>query len=143
MFNVDNVTSDKERNGVWVTYEGSQFLVAHINSPVFQRTFTKLQLPHRKAIEKHKLDPEIQLDILAKAMAKGILLDWKDVIDNEGNQVKYSEEMAEKVLKGNSAFREFIQEVATDLTHFTQEEREALGKSAEKLSDGTVNGDPG
>ena len=129
MFNVDKNTVEKEKNGVWVTYTGSQFLIAHINNPAFQRIYTRLQLPHRKAIEKKTLDPDVQLDIMAKALSKAIVLDWKDVVDRDGNQVKYSVDAVEKVLRTNTEFRDFVTEMATDIGQFTEEEKTELGES--------------
>ena len=136
MFNIDDRTIDKENEGVWTKFKGSEFLIAGSGSTNFQRMFSRLQLPHRKAIEKKKLDPEIQLDIMAKSMARTMLLDWRDVVDSSGNSVKFSHDAAFSALKGNSEFREFVTEYATELENYLEEEREDLGKSVETSSSG-------
>ena len=61
-------------------------------------------------------------------MAKGILLDWKDVGDGE-QEIPFSEEVAVKVLANNSELREYIQDFALDLGNFREEEIEETGKS--------------
>ena len=139
MFNIDNRTIDKENDGVWAKFKGSEFLIAGSGSTNFQRMFSRLQLPHRKDIDKQKLDPEIQLDIMAKSMAKTMLLDWHDVVDNSGNNVKFSYDSAFAALRGNSEFREFVTEYATELENYLEEEREDLGKSVEPSSSGKSN----
>jgi hypothetical protein len=136
MFNVDQNTVDLENEGVWTDYKGSKFLIASSGSTKFQRLFTRLQMPYRKDIDKRRLDPETQLDIMCKAMSKAMLLDWKDVVDNSGNPVPFDKDVAYKALKGNSDFREFVSNFATEIENYVQEEREELGKSVEKSSDG-------
>lgn len=130
MFNIDTNTVEQEKKGVWKDYKGSKFLIAHTNNPGFQKLYSRLQLPHRKAIDKGRLDPDISLDIIVKSLSKHVLLDWKDVVDNSGNSVPYSIESAEKVLRTNTEFREFVTEVSTDIGQFVEEERKELGESA-------------
>lgn len=139
MFNVDELTVNNEEDGVWAEFRGSKFLIASSGSTKFQRLFSKLQTPHRKAISRGNLDPAIQLDIMSRAMSQALLLDWKDVIDSQGNIVNFNTDIAFKVLKGNSELRDFITEYATDIANYRQEEKEDLGKSVEKLSDGKPN----
>jgi hypothetical protein len=128
MFDVESKTVDREQSGVWKDYKGSKFLIAHINNPLFQKYYSRLLLPHRKAVDKGRLDPEIQLDVMAKCLSKHILLDWADV----KNDVKYSVEAAEKLIRQNTEFREFVLEVAQDITQFLEEEKEELGKAVAK-----------
>ena len=128
MFDIDKTTTELENNGVWVTFREGKFLIAHTNNMVFQRTFTRLQAPHRKRLEKGTLDPKIQLDTMCKAMAKGILLDWKNV-SSKGKKYPYSEEAAYALLLHNSELREFVQDTALDLENYRSEEIEELGES--------------
>lgn len=132
MFNVDSKTADREQDGVWVTFRDSEFLIAHINNNKFQKLYTRLLLPHRKAVDKKNLDPEIQLDIMAKAMSKHLLLDWKNVVNSKGEPVTYTVEIADRVLRDNTEFRDFVLEVAQDIANFREEEKEDLGKGQEK-----------
>lgn len=139
MFNVDETTVDKEESGVWADWKGSRFLIASSNAMKFQRLFQKLQRPHRKAIDKGTLDPGVQVKIMSQAMAETLILDWKNVIDNSGSEVPFSVNTAFDVLRKNSEFRDFVSEFATEISNFVAEEREELGKSVEKSSDGKRN----
>ena len=127
MFDLNRSTADQESQGVWTTFGAGKFLVAHTNNMVFQREITRLQAPYRKKIDKATLDPKIQLEIMCKAMAKGILRDWKNV-GAEGKEIPYNEDDAYKVLLLNSDLREYIQDFALDLENFRAEEIEDTGK---------------
>jgi len=137
MFNSEVATIDLERNGTWTDYEGSKFLVAHVNNPDFQRAFTRLQLPHKRKVDKGTLDAKISLDIQCKALAIGVVLDWKNVTNNAGTTVPYSRDEAEKVLRRNGEFREFIAEFAMDVGNFREEVVVEAGKSSGSESPGT------
>lgn len=137
MFNIDARTIDKENDGVWAKFKDSEFLIAASGSTDFQRMFARLQLPHRKAIDKKKLDPEIQLDIMARSMAKTMVLDWRDVVDSNGVSVKFDSDAAYRALKGNTEFREFVTDYATELENYLEEEKVELGESVKESSSGT------
>jgi hypothetical protein len=137
MFNAEQSTIDLERNGTWTEYEGSKFLIAHVNNPDFQRAFTRLQLPHKRKVDKGTLDAKISLDIQAKALAIGVVLDWKDVTNNAGENVPYSRDAAENVIRRNGEFREFISEFAMDVGNFREEIVVEAGKSSGSESPGT------
>lgn len=137
MFNIESTTVDREEDGVWADFKGSKFLIASSGCNKFQRLFSKLQRPHRRALEKNSLDPTIQLDIMARSLSQAVLLDWNDVVDNNGNPVDFDSDMAYKALKGNSELREFVTNYSTDLGNYIAEEQEELGKSVEESSDGT------
>ncbi len=143
MFNIDEITIDKENDGVWSTFKGSQFLIASSGATKFQRMWAKLQMPHRRAIDKKKLDPTIQLDIMAKAMSNTLLLDWKDVIDTDGNKVDFDTARAFKAIRGNAEFRDFLTEFSTEIENYISEEKEELGKSVKPSSIGKASSAPG
>ena len=128
MFDISKSTAEQESEGVWADFGEGRFKIAHTNNMVFQREFARLQAPYRKKIERGTLDPKIQLSIMCKAMAKGILLDWENV-GSEGQTIPYSREMAEKVLFNNSDLRDFVTEFSTDLENYVTEELEDLGNS--------------
>lgn len=128
MLNIDadfSLTDD----GVWFEYDESKFKVAHISNLGFQRALARLQQPYRKKIENGTLDPKISRDLMCKAMAEHILLDWQDVVDGKGDKVPYDPQIGEKLLKSNGPFRDAISEFAMNVDNFKKEEKEELGKS--------------
>lgn len=126
---VVNAKNDKLAQGVWVDYGDSRFLVAHSSSLKFQRVFARLQQPHRNKIEKGTLDPAVSKELVCKAFAQALILDWANVIDADGNDVEFSQEMAVEALMNNPDLVEFIQEVSNNLAYFKAEELDNLGKS--------------
>lgn len=126
---VINANTTKVDDGVWVDYGGSKFLVSHSSNLKFQRIFSRLQAPHRSKIEKGTLDPAISRQLVCKAFSQGIIHDWEDVVDSDGNNVAFSPEVCEQALMNNPDLLEYIQEVSTNLSYFKNEEFEELGKS--------------
>lgn len=128
MIVIDNENSLQDQ-GVWTEFAGSKFKIAHAGNMLFQRTLNRLQLPHRRQIERGNIDPAVSHDILCKAIAKGLLLDWKDVVKSDGTQVPYSEEFGAQALKNNTDLREYIQEFASDLENYRIERINSEGNS--------------
>jgi len=139
MFNIDQTTVDKEESGVWTRFRGSEFLIASSGSNRFQKIFAKLQMPYRKEILKNRLDPETQIEIMSRALSRAVVLDWRDVTNNDGENVPYDVEICYNVIRNNAEFRDFVTDFATEISNFISEERDELGKFAEKSSTGKSN----
>lgn len=125
------ITFDKENTlkdeGVWASYAGSEFKLAHSGNNKFQRALSRLQAPHRRKIDKGSLDPVESKNIICKAMAEGLVLDWKNVVDSKGVQVVFDKDKCFTALVNNEDLREFIQEFALDLENFKSEESNRQG----------------
>ena len=122
MFNIESTTVNKEQQGVWIPFKGSEFLIASSNSLRFQRAFARLQRPYKKKIDKGTLDPKTQLEIMCRSLAETALLGWKNVQNSKGEIVEFSVEVAEAALTNNSEFRSFVVNVASDDDNFIDEE---------------------
>jgi len=115
-------------NGVWAEWSGSKFLVAHISNMKFQKLLARFQQPHRKKLEAGTLDPQVNRDILCKAMAEGILLDWANVTSVSGSTTSFSSQNAFHALQRDPEFRDFVAEFAAQMANFRAEEVEDMGK---------------
>lgn len=124
--NIDN-QNNLTTEGVWTNFGGSKFKVAHTGNAKFQRALNRLQAPHRKAIEKGKLDPIEGKEIICQAMSEGLVVDWSGVTDKTGAEVKFDRTLCFTALKNNEDLREFIQEFATDLENFRTENIQSEG----------------
>ncbi|MAE84064.1 MAG: hypothetical protein CMB80_15080 [Flammeovirgaceae bacterium] len=127
MFNVDSINKDKKNNGVWADFEGGSFLIAYASKMSFQRELARLQQPYARKIDKGTIDPKISLDILAEALSKHVLLDWKNVGAN-GEEIEYTPEIAKKVIIANDELRGFVSDFSIELENFKQEALEEEGK---------------
>jgi hypothetical protein len=121
MFNLKSVTQDSLKKGVWKDFSGGKFLIASISNFAFQNYYSELRRPFKRKIEQDTLSAEVAQELLCRAMAKFILLDWKDV-GEKGSEIPYSVETAFNALNENAELRSFVQEVATDVGAFSAEE---------------------
>lgn len=129
MFVIDAIDPKAETEGMWFDFCGSQFKISSTSSTSYQKRIAKLYAPHRRKVEQGKLDPEIGKELIATALAGNILVDWKDVLTNDGKQVKFSVEVAKDALMGNEDLRDFILETASDIANFRSEFKEEVVKS--------------
>jgi hypothetical protein len=136
MIDVDYNPVETE-DGVWTEYKNTQLLIAHVSCMAFQRKLARLQQPFAKKIEKGTLSPDVQKDILCKAMAGTILKDAKFVKKGAGwtkeiptyDPIPFTDALAEQVLRNQLDVREYVTEYAGNLDNYRQEETEELGKS--------------
>src|SRR5690606_19221049 len=95
----------KEERGVWTTYPGTdlELLVARIGNPQWESMSRKLLRQVRKERRKGELSEREAKQLLAPAVARCILLDWKNLEDEgpDGNPVPipYSEAKALELLR--------------------------------------------
>lgn len=115
--------------GVWKSFEGSDFLVAHISNMKFQRALARLQQPFRRKLQEGTLDPKQNQAIVCEAMAEGVLLDWKKVQRTDRTEVPYNKANCLELLKRNPEFRDWLTEVSTQMSHFRDEEVKDLGEA--------------
>ena len=126
MINVDNEFS-KTKDGVWAEFEGSRFLIAHMSNLRFQRKLANLRQPHLSKINRNTIDPKLSQEITCKAMAGTILLDWDQVVNNVGEKVEFTEELAASVLIKQPDVREFVSDYSVNLEHFRDDQIEQTG----------------
>lgn len=129
MINLDENPLETE-DGVWSPpLKKVEFLVSHVSNIEFQNKLARLQQPFAKLIEKRKLAPSKQRDILCKAMSGTILRGWRGaLVNSKGEEVKFSEEHAEKLLLNNIEVREFVTDFAAEIDNYRQEEADEVGK---------------
>lgn len=133
MFKITPTDSAKEVEGVWADYYHVQLLIARANNNVFKTEFLRLQRPYKREIKNDSLSERQSLDILCKALAKGVLLDWKD---SKGKLPEYSQDAGESLLKNDDDCRAFVLEFANDQANYYKEEMEERLEKSEKNSDG-------
>lgn len=59
-------------------------------------------------------------DILTRQLARAVLIDWKGVYDEDGNEIPYSEEAALAALTDMKDFREFVYQAANERDTFRE-----------------------
>ncbi len=80
--NIASMKTDEARaKGVWLPYDGAEFLVAYAESTAYKRAVNKARLKRSPAEIRRK--PELLEQIAAEAMAEAVLLDWRGVKNGE------------------------------------------------------------
>lgn len=133
MANIESIktSEDKEENGVWVDFaEGISLKIARARNPKYQELLRNLIEPKRVEIRNDKVSIEDLNGVLLQVRAKTILLDWKDIEDNEGKPISYSPEKALEFFKDPELrdFYEFVVVISENADQFKKD----LIKDSEK-----------
>ena len=128
-FTIGTVDKSKQQEGVWEEFEGSEFLIAYAQNPTFLREKERLERPFKRQIERNKLSGEEHKRILCKALAAGVLLDWRGVTDGT-KEIEYDQEIAAQELQDNPEFLDFVVNVSADVANYKREEVERKAKKS-------------
>jgi len=149
VFDLDGMFSfsieDGPNKGKYVTAFHLKYMGRNFEYERYKRSLVK---PHRRAIDKDKLDPEIELGIMIKAFCKCILVGWENlpVRENFDNLaaagslpiIPYSFEAACDAMKAAPDLYRLLVDLAEDPQNFGEDAVEEVKKqgnvSAEDLT---------
>lgn len=120
---------NKESRGVWFPWQkGIEFLIKSADCPDYQRAFRKAIRIHKHKLKADALDDATIAKIQARLIADHLLLDWRNVDDEQGAPIAFSPDVAEKFLADPRlrTLSKFILECATDEASYLAEVREAI-----------------
>lgn len=139
VFDLDGMFSfeikDGPLKGKHVTAFHLKYMGMNFEYERYKKTLAK---PHRRAIDKDKLDPEIELDITIKAFCRCILVGWENVPVRDKAQfdaqvtanqlpvIPYSFEAACDMMKAAPELYRLLVELAEDPQSFGEETVEEL-----------------
>lgn len=139
--------ADKERNGVWVEYDGAvQLLMRRAGglNEYYQKILRQKTEPHERKLRTNSLPPETVERILREAYAESIVSDWRtktgkddagnDVFvptieDAEGKQISFTSGACAKLFEDLPDFFTMVREDATTRALFHSEAREDDAKN--------------
>ena len=130
----------KTRRGVWMTYEGAEFLVRHLpNSEATAAQFAYYEEWRAANGDKQEIPDEVRSQAINVMMSKCVLLDWRGVtLDGKG--LEATEVNRLMVVEGDPDLRSWVLASAFDKGHFRQEriqkEAESLGNASSGASRG-------
>ena len=134
----------KEIEGVWTDDLGGglQLRIARLKNPNFRKLYQKLTKPYERQIRNRTLDDATENAILAKCLAKTVLLDWKNM-KVAGEIIPYSYEAALKILSDDTLgdFRDQVVDLANEVELFRAEQMEEAEKNLPAGSNGISNGE--
>jgi hypothetical protein len=116
---------DREKNGTWIVdrESGISLKIASIDhNPQFQEALRTAVDARKMLFETKELNEEQHLDAFREAVAKTILLDWKDMTEN-GESVPYSWEKVLAWFRDPEMWRlpEFVVQEARRESNFRKE----------------------
>jgi hypothetical protein len=130
---------NKVDGGVWVPYRGAKVKIASWASKKYKRLKDTLEKPYerqrRLGIKNDETD-RIETDILCRAMARHIVLDWQD-FTSKGQPLPYSEAAAYDLLMRSMSFRNDMAVLAADEAAYRLEGEEELEKNSGPASPST------
>jgi hypothetical protein len=114
--------ADAANHGKWFDLEdGGRVKVAKFNNPLHRAEITRLQKPHLATLRSGVDTTDLVNDITVKAMARHILVGW-DGLTLDGENIDYSPEKAEELLKSFPEFREAVAAISIDRRAYAPEE---------------------
>ena len=145
-----------EAEGVWIDTisDPEKFKVASATNQKYSQELSKLFTPHKNEIRRSqrlsdsgKQIPKALTDLISnlelRAFCKYVLVDWKNVVDKSGKEIKYSSQAALKLLSDPNlrTLREAIITEAEKQSNFAlvgkdEEEKETV-KNLKKTSTGS------
>lgn len=123
----------KEEEGIWVPYAlDIEFKIARNTKPAFRAAVDKIMKPHQKRVRKNRMKNEEIMELIKPAVAEHILIDWKNVQDDEENPIPCTLEEKNRVFN-DPEYKDiysFITEQSTDWEEYLAELTEdAAGNS--------------
>ena len=132
IYNTFGTDNGLEKNGVWMDVDGeTRFLVARIGTSGsgYDKRLRVAAKPYRRLIENEKADLEVVRKIMTETFAKTALLDWRNVKDEEGNDIPFSKENAVKLLTELPELANLLLDFARDYQNYRRAQLEEDGKN--------------
>lgn len=116
---------DKEaiETGKWVEYDGGEFKLASISNSEFVKAYGEY------SANKDKEEAEVDNKAFCELVATTLLLDWKGVVDEAGEELPYSVDEAVEILMDDALFLNYIISYTQTLDNY---KRELVQKKAKK-----------
>lgn len=97
-----------ESDGVWMMFEeGIEVKIASINNVRFKDRLKRITKPHLEQLRRGIAPDGLEDKLWKQAGAHEIVRDWRNIQDDEGNEVVYSPEQCLEYFS-QDAYREFF-----------------------------------
>ena len=122
---------EKENEGVWLTYDGDiEVKIARFGNDRYQKIAEALYKPVKKQLQRGSLGSKRATELASKAVAKGIIVDWRGIEDDDGNLIPFSEEKAIEFML-NPKLKDFKDWIANESQSIANFENEVLEEEVE------------
>lgn len=131
-FNAKRFNTTAFTDGVWVSIMGGEFKVARAGNPDYEQA---LEDSGYRKID----DPADKQRALYRAIARGVLKDWRDVEDDKGQAIPFTADNAVEVLLENPDLVGRLLSEANDLSNWKREDVAAQKKRRATSSAGKAD----
>lgn len=119
-FIADAFDGEAIQQGRWCDYEGSQFLVARVDSDRYRKALGELVRDSKKRESELTVDELGEMEL--RIQAEHLLVDWKGVVVRGGDDLPYSADSAYRAMKNDRAFRQWVIDQANDYAAYRHED---------------------
>ena len=108
---LSEVRADKKafKDGVEIDHPvGGTFIIRSIKTREYIKKYERIKR-QKYGRNSKKLDPVKERDILVEALVGTLLVGWKDIEDEKGKPIPYSDKFAYELLDGESPFMGFLE----------------------------------
>ena len=131
-----------EVDGVWVRdlAPGVHVKVARHNNAKHKAVSVRLARPYRAQIDRETLSEEVAEDLVIRAMAEAIVIDWEGMTDEDGNILEPTVANKVKILTDLPDLRADIAQAARTQDLYRAESIEEALKNSKRSSAGDSGG---
>jgi len=112
---------------VWLRRAGGQ-------NTDYEKALEKVMKPYRRQIQQGMLDEDKSRELEARVYARGVIIDWDGVTDEQGNELDCTEENIVKLFTDLPDLFVELKQQATDLSNFRREQTGEDAKNYKKHS---------
>lgn len=138
LYDLNNFDTDtkKENEGVWEPLgPGARVLVARLGNKAYNEAFKNIPHGVRLQMEAGMIDDEHAEELICNLLSQTVLLNWEGV-GEDGKELPYSPENAQKMLLKHKNFRNFIWTLASEQSRFRASEIANSAKNLKTVSSG-------
>jgi hypothetical protein len=115
-----NTDRDLEENGKWFNdvlgdKSGVDLCIRRMSSEAVTKVQQELAQANRYRMKEGKFPEEVANEILIETLARGVIVDWRGVTDDDNNPVDYSPEVAIDYLTKLRDFRLLVTGLANNM----------------------------
>lgn len=134
---------DMAENGVWVKFfEESELKIAQAQNKKYQRYLANQYRIHRRKIDlENEAADKLSEEITIKALAKYVLIDWKNITLNGTPNIPYTVELGIAAMSSAPVLKKEVEDQANRLQNFQNHEDETDVENVKPLSPGNLSGE--
>ncbi|QHD50056.1 hypothetical protein [Vreelandella aquamarina] len=127
-FNFNRYDQEKISDGTWEEIDGGQFKIAKSGNPRHLEAIERIGKELQEKWPNGDIPVIKRIEAKAKEFAEGVLRDWKEVANTDGDSVPYSVENATTLLMNDEPLYEALMRKSRDMARFENKRIESQKK---------------